>query len=614
MSYKMGNIDDVRGAGTDSASRHANRRIPVRAPRQEVPYGQRGAWPRRQGPSGAFRGLGAAAAPPPNPLAVLQKADSDAAAAMAKVPGLHAFIDMHPSPPFYREFTRDLKVRPVSALINLFRPFENIAFDTINNAISLGGLTTLNIAPPPLKPVNVRLGLDVPAEIKDPTVRETLKRWKLVQNFMILSYMRPQFLAAGFVKALVDEARRAPANLAVVMQAVAVLIDSIRQQGYSLGTVNRAAADTFTRELVRGLKVAFPTNPAVQALTAVSAQAEYDTRKLGPVLSKLAQVLARTTTPALAIEIPAGRFGQIMTLVSDTEKAIAEARSKRTGEPGLSTAAYNTTVKALTDVQTAKTRTANAATAHARGQAIVDSVLAPVTNAAGAASGAAGAAAGAATSLVKSFATRGLAGLHEDIFTQLDGIVSSQSTQLRVREGDYRIGAAPAVAAAGAPAAAGASVTTATAVTQASAPAAAVPVTGGIGAAISAAVALAAASAIAAGGAAATEYAINKGTDVADRGIDTSINQGEQAAGVRSGSGGAGSGAGAGASGAGASGGGAGSGAGSSTTKVDTSTDTSITASRAAQQAAQQESSGGNTGLLLAAGGGLLALALLTRK
>lgn len=294
MSYTIRGVQEIESSQNDPSvrghedPRHQNRRIPVVPPPVEVSIRQRGAWPDRRpkldgyGASfGAASNLGA----PYDVTKATRAIDALGAAAIAAVPGLPAAIDRIPPTPTYPSFKSDFKTRPVSAFLNLLTPLENLARDTVNNAVSIGGLTTLNLMPPGVPPKNIKMGLALPPQITDVTVKEGLVRLLVVQNWMILGYMRPQLLAAGFVKALVDESRRGIQNAAKVSAIATSLLrqataGGIAFSGFGAVTFPANPGRTFLTEAAKGIKAAFPQLPFLQDIARAAAAAAAEAQRV----------------------------------------------------------------------------------------------------------------------------------------------------------------------------------------------------------------------------------------------------------------------------------------------------------------------------------------------
>lgn len=225
---------------------------------------------------------------------VLSRVDDKFAALLRDTPNAHAIIDALPQPmvpAYYPNFKQDLKARPLSALLNLQKPIENLVKDTIRNAISIGGSTAdvFNIAPPGAPAFMVRMGIDPPPEVKDPTGRESATRMLMLQNFLILAWLRPDLLAVGFVKTLVDEFGRAKtaAEKAKVLDKAVALLNMVRSSGFSLGGTDKPG-QKFVTALANEIKSKFPDLSFFRDIT----QAAQDTQNVVAFWSDYIRLMA----------------------------------------------------------------------------------------------------------------------------------------------------------------------------------------------------------------------------------------------------------------------------------------------------------------------------------
>ncbi len=186
----------------------------------------------------------------------MQLANAQIAAFLA--PG-SAVIDRLPNPPYYANFTQDLKTRPIDAMLNLLSPIQNLIQDSINIANARSGVSSRRIGLPGTPQVDVVMGLDVPAVVTNPTDREALKRLMIVNNFMILGTQAPGFMARGIAEALVNEIARGGARAADALLTAKSLVQAAVSSGIPLGAwAPMAPTSAMLKALVAELKSRIP--------------------------------------------------------------------------------------------------------------------------------------------------------------------------------------------------------------------------------------------------------------------------------------------------------------------------------------------------------------------
>lgn len=186
-------------------------------------------------------------------------------------------IDHIPSPPNYPSFTRDFKVRPVDALVNLFTPLDWLAYDIVNRAneissVHAGSARRIGL---PNHQIDFVMGLDMP-NISDDSVKAYAKRLIALNNFLILAYQDPKSLAKGVVKALQDAIVAGKVNAQQAAEFATNLIQAAVANGVVLfNGVNEGVVmpdNSFLIQLVNEVKSAFPAlNVLAQARAAFDA-------------------------------------------------------------------------------------------------------------------------------------------------------------------------------------------------------------------------------------------------------------------------------------------------------------------------------------------------------
>lgn len=165
--------------------------------------------PKKQMPSKSSV-LNSTAVPSPSALArTVNNANAQLAVALRP---LHPLIDrVVQDPPYYKGFKKDLKVKPVDALIGLVSPIDNFFYDWVNNSLSVssikaGGVRRVGIPALNQLQVDFTMGFGAPANM-DAVTAQYFKRLQAVTNITVLAVQDPPALAKGLVKTLVDAAK-----------------------------------------------------------------------------------------------------------------------------------------------------------------------------------------------------------------------------------------------------------------------------------------------------------------------------------------------------------------------------------------------------------------------
>lgn len=139
------------------------------------------------------------AAAPSTPTGAIDQANAQLATALRPA---SAAIDAIPAPPYYPAFSRDMKVKPINALLNLFDPMKELVVDVVTEANRISGQATRTLTTP-AGPKVVNMAVALPPGINPNTpLGETLIRLIAVNNFMILSFKDPANLAKAIVTVL----------------------------------------------------------------------------------------------------------------------------------------------------------------------------------------------------------------------------------------------------------------------------------------------------------------------------------------------------------------------------------------------------------------------------